>query len=300
MDMLKRLLGLTNCHGEKRLEEGLQPCISGHSLYYYGYIFGNQPDTSEIQRAMACLLVKERIPFLFTFSEDTMIGVSEGDASQCVSMAMHRIVLSCVYAKNQKIVAVFYHNPDNPERDLNTLCALECHIFMCRTREQAKRFAERISDELLFTIRKRRKMMQAAKEPVPTRAFCRYVSYENLKPGTFTGSSHQSEDELFNGSSSTFLKSSCTTVASLDTECRQTSSSGIWESFQDLDFACEDALNPSTIPKIQPYECAVLVHRTLGVNSAAVKSDMQKIVEEDPQYDATELHSLGDMAETDL
>ena len=299
MDMLKRLLGLTNCHSEKRIEGGLQPCVSGYFLYYYGYIFGSQPISEEIQRAIACLV--ERRPFTFTFSDETMIGVCEGDSTECVTFAMHRVVLSCVYAKNQKIVAVFYHNPDNPNRDLNALCTLECHIFMCKTREQARKFAERMSDELIITIRKRRRIMQVEQENVPTRAFSRYVSYENFKPGKKLGcSSHQSEDELFNGSSSTFHKGSSTTVASLDTENRQTSSSGIFESFQDLDLACEDALNLSAIPKPQPYEYPILVHRSVGTAPTSLKRDMQKIVEEDPQYDVNELPTLVDMTETDL
>ena len=298
MDMLKRLLGFTNCHNEKRMEGGLQPCVSGYFLYYYGYTFGSQPVSAEIQRSLACLTLKERQPFVFTFSDETMIGVSEWDCKDCVSFAMHRIVLSCVYAKNQKIVAVFYHNPDNPERDLNTLCALECHIFMCKTREQARKFAERISDELIYTIRKRRRLMQAGGENVPTRAFSRYVCYENIKPGKKLGcSSHHSEDDHFGGSSSTFHRGSSTTVASLDTEYRQTSSSGIFESFQDLDLACEDALNLSTIPKPQSYQYPILVHRSVGTT---VPIDMQKIVEEDPQYDANELPTLADMTETNL
>jgi len=302
MDMLKRLLGFTNCHNEKqRIEGDLQPCVSGYFLYYCGYVFGNQPVSAEIQRAITCLMQKERRPFIFTFSDDNMIGMCEEDSTECLSFAMHRIVLSCVYAKNQKIVAVFYHNPDNPERDLNALCALECHIFLCKTREQARKFAERISDELICTIRRRRRMFQVEKENVPTRAFSRYVCYENFKPGKNHGfSNHQSEEQLCNGSSSIFLDGSRTTVASLDTEYRQTSSSGIFESFQDLDLACEETLNPSTVPKPQFYECPILVHRSMGTVPAAIKSDMQKIVEEDPQYDVNELSTLIDMTETNL
>lgn len=297
MDVLKRLLGLTNCHGEKRIDEGVHPCLSGYFLYYYGYILASQPDSAEIQRAMTCLLDKEKSSYIFTFSEDQMIGISENDPSQAVSFAVHRIVLSCVYARNQKIVAVFYHNPDSLVRDVNTLCALECHIFMCKTRDLARKFAERISDELIFTIRRRRKATHIEKEVVPTRAFSNYITYENFKPGKKPGWSSQSEDEFFNGSSSTFNRNSSTTVASLDTENRQASSSGIWESFQDLDFISEDSFNPSTIPKIQSYECPVLVHRPLG---STLKSEMQKITEEEPHYDANGLSTLIDMTETNL
>ena len=296
MDVVKRLLGLTNCHGEKRMNDGQEPCLTGYNVYYFGYVFAKQPDSIELQQAIAHLIGKQRTPFVFTFDEDSMIGLAEDNTADVVKLEMHRVVLSCVDARNQKVVAIFYHNPDNPKRDLTLLCALECHVLMCKTREQAKKFAERMSDELIYTYRKRRRMNMVSEERPETRAFAKYVSYENLKAGQGYSESSQSTGGLFTGgSTSTCYKDSSTTVASCDTEYRRNSSSGIWESFQDLDLACEDANNPSTIPKSQLVECPVQVHRHLG--SATRKRD---IVEEEPRIDISELSSLVDMEETSL
>ena len=297
--MIKRILGLTNCHGEKRLGDGMQPCFAGYSIYYYGYIFGKQPSSAEVQRAISSLMSNERISYVCTFNEDSIVGVSELESDQCLTLEMHRIVFTCVDAKNQKIVAIFYHNPDNPAQDITSLCGLECHLFMCKTKEQARKYAERIRDELLAAYRKRRReRMELQREPT-TRAFAKYVSYENLKPrNKLSAFGSQSRDEISNGSASTtFPRSSSTTVASFDTEYRQTSSSGIWESLQELELASEDALNPSTVPKPQVHECSALVHRHIATPA---RPEMGKILEEDPRIDASELATLIDMAETDI
>lgn len=298
MDVVKRLLGLTNCHGEQLLDgRNLQACLNSFHLQYLGYIFSNQPDSSEVQRAYTCLVSRPRKAFVFTFADDTMIGIDASDVSNFVQLKMHRVVFSCVDAKNQKIVAVFYHNSSNPNRDLHGP-GLECHLIMGKSKEQARKFAERIADELIYTYRRRRKLNMVALPTAPTRALASYVNYENckLRPKKETKKSGTNTD-VFSGSTSTFSKSSCTTVASIETG-EQISSISLLDSLQDLDVPMESVDDPSSKPKPEFMDSNVTVHKDAG--SELNKLTNFNIADISTDLDSQELACLVDMTETDI
>ena len=298
MDVVKRLLGLSNCHGEKLIDgRSLQePCFSQHQLYYLGYVFSDQPDSSEIQRAVRCLSMRQRKAFLISFYDDTMIGVQEDDVSKVIELMMHRVVFSCVESTNQKIVAVFYHNPSNPRRDMSR-SGLECHLFQSRSKDHARKFAERISDELIFTYRRRRKLNMVEIEKESTRAFSKYVNYENWKPEVGSEISCQNNNQVFSGSTSTFSKSNAT-MASIETDNVGRSSSNLWASLQDVDLPGENIYDPSSVPKPGFYELPVHVHN--ASNASMCPSTMSSDPVDQIIIRTGEFSCLVDMAETDI
>eukprot|EP00794_Sanderia_malayensis_P003567 gene3567-4071_t len=313
MDVVKRFLGLTNCHGEKLLLDSsgnnnnnnrtnLQAFLTGrYHLQYLGYIFCDQPDSSEIQRACNCLVNRQRKPFVFTFSDDSMIGISEEDVSNVVQLVMHRVVFSCVDAKHQKIVVVFYHNPENPDRTLGS-SGLECHLMLAKSREHARKFAERMADELIFTYQRRKKCNMIKEENLPSHTLANYVTYENIRPPNSSESPTISKTKInkvdvnegFNGSTSTFSKSSCTTVASAEIE-EDNHYSSLWESLQDLDLPGESLDDPSSTPKPHFHDDVIAqVHKTSGLPSDGL-FDLMKF-----NFRPDEFSSLDEMDETNI
>ena len=196
MDVIKRILGLTNCHDHKPI--GYMPHIpTNGNIIYLGHNEATQPDPGELQRAMHCLYTRNRPrtssavsrPLTFSFDEEAMTGVEEDDPTNILEFTMHKIVLSCVDAKNQRILALFYHNPESRQEVYKN--GLECHLFLCKSKEVARRFAERISEALTISYRIRRRQNGVVLEQAPAKTLSKYVSYENVefKPETSAGSS---------------------------------------------------------------------------------------------------------------
>ena len=127
------------------------------ATYYLGHTFTAQPNSDELKRAAHILtakskkdLEKNQIPILYICSENASVLLRDGQNHKCREFEVRKIVMSCIDAKNQKLVAIFYHN-DSPfirdsQRDSTNL--LECHLCLCKNKESAKTAANKIGELL--------------------------------------------------------------------------------------------------------------------------------------------------------
>uniref|UniRef100_A0A7M5VGE7 PID domain-containing protein n=1 Tax=Clytia hemisphaerica TaxID=252671 RepID=A0A7M5VGE7_9CNID len=120
------------------------------ATYYLGQTFAADPNSDELRRAAHILLSKTKkdleknlIPIVYICFENTAVLLRDGKNHKCREYDVRRIVMSCIDAKNQKLVAIFYHNESpyigNPKSNM-----LECHLCLCKNKESAKTAANQI------------------------------------------------------------------------------------------------------------------------------------------------------------
>ena len=120
------------------------------ATYYLGQTFAANPNSDELRRAAHILLSKTKkdleknlIPIVYICFENTAVLLRDGKNHKCREYDVRKIVMSCIDAKNQKLVAIFYHNESpyigNPKSNM-----LECHLCLCKNKESAKTAANQI------------------------------------------------------------------------------------------------------------------------------------------------------------
>ena len=150
MDILRRIFSFRHRSGDSLTSNNLQS-IPG---YYLGHTYAAQPNSDELQRAAHILVArnkkdmeKNNLPILSACFETTSVILRNGK-NLCCEFEIRRIVVSCVDAKNQKLLAIFYHNDSPFIASPMTSRGLECHLFLCHSKEVAKLAANKVGELL--------------------------------------------------------------------------------------------------------------------------------------------------------
>lgn len=152
MDLIRKFFSFVNRTGESLTAANGPSSIPG---YYLGHTYTAQPTPEELRRAAYILTIKSKkdlekntIPMLSLCFEDSVVVLRDGKNHNCCHYDIRKIVVSCVDAKNQRLLAIFYHN-DSPFIASPTMSrGLECHLFLCRTKDIAKFAANKIGELL--------------------------------------------------------------------------------------------------------------------------------------------------------
>ena len=136
----------------QRFEE-FSPCDI--PAVFLGHTYALQPTLDEFKRTASILMEKNKKdlekgvlpPLIICFSDKAVI-VKDAKQRPCIEYEIRKIVVSCVDAKNKRLLAIFYHK--------DTTCfganvagkELECHLFLCRSKDKAKLAAYNIGELL--------------------------------------------------------------------------------------------------------------------------------------------------------
>lgn len=186
MEIIRKLLGLVN-----RTEEvnSLNGTITITPVYYLGHTYTAQPTPDELKRAGIILTTKNKkiiekslLPSMSINFGENYILLKNEEEDCCCSFDITRIVFSCVDAKNQKMLALFYHNDSPYIATSITVRGLECHMFLCKTRETARNAATKIGSLLEKKYNTQRPSNSAARQKHNIQTICENQLYYNSQP----------------------------------------------------------------------------------------------------------------------
>jgi len=147
MDILRRFLSFVN-----RADNDENNTVP---VYYLGHTYTAEATSDELKRAAYILTSKNKNKAEKSSSSVSSINFEENDIilrdgkrNICCEFDTGRIVVSCVDAKNQRLLAIFYHNDSPCIAGPMTTRGLECHLFLCKTKDIAKQAANHIGELL--------------------------------------------------------------------------------------------------------------------------------------------------------
>nr|XP_047135016.1 serine-rich adhesin for platelets-like [Hydra vulgaris] len=136
MEVLRKFFSLM-----QRIEE-LSPDIP---VVFLGHTYALQPTFDEFQRAASILMERNKadletgaLPQLNICFCNKLVVIKDAMQRPCMEYEVRKIVVSCVNAKNKRLLGIFYHK-DTTCFGVNVAGkGLECHLFLCRSKEKAK------------------------------------------------------------------------------------------------------------------------------------------------------------------
>ena len=155
MAFFRRFFSFINNNGKSNNENEVTGDVT-IATYYLGQTFAAKPNSDELKRASYLLMAKAKkdleknlIPTVYLCFESTTIFLRDARNHNCREYDVRKIVMSCIDARNQKLVAIFYDNASpyigNGKSKSNML---ECHLCLCKSKEIAKSAANKIGEML--------------------------------------------------------------------------------------------------------------------------------------------------------
>ena len=230
MDLLRSFISLFNRPGDTVL--GANTVDLSIPVCYYGHTYVAQPNSDELRRAAFILESRNKtagknFAYLLACYDEYTIVLRDNSRCAVRKFEIRKIVVSCVDAKHQRLLAMFYDN-DSSESSMG----MECHLFLCRTKMVAKMAANKIGEKL-------NKLQFKSSEKLPPKIKLDQVNImtrPNVSDFDYENISRFFREEVFNlsvqdpssESSSTYLTAGCdsgraSTVASVDTKSEEVS-----------------------------------------------------------------------------
>ena len=152
MAFIRRIFSFINNNNANKENE-----ITGDvtiATYYLGKTFAAKPNSDELRRAAHILmsrakkdLEKNLIPIVYLCFESTTVFLRDARNHNCCEYDVRKIMMSCIDARNQKLVAIFYHN-ESPYIGPSKNKMIECHLCLCKNKESARSAANQIGEML--------------------------------------------------------------------------------------------------------------------------------------------------------
>ena len=153
MAFFRRFFSFINNNGKSSNENEVTGNVT-IATYYLGQTVAAKPNSDELKRASYLLMAKAKkdleknlIPTVYLCFESTTIFLRDARNHNCREYDVRKIVMSCIDARNQKLVAIFYDNA-SPFIGNTKSSMLECHLCLCKNKEIAKSAANKIGEML--------------------------------------------------------------------------------------------------------------------------------------------------------